>query len=132
MGGLAVVFEDMQSVDPQYFRSLQKLEELNLDDVDLGLTFTAEIMRFGQLKTIELKPGGEDIEVNESNKREYLELITQNRMTNAIKPQIDAFLEGFHELIGRDMLSIFSEDELELLISGMPSIDFADLRANTN
>lgn len=131
MLGLAVVFEDLQSVDPEYFGNLQKLKDMDLDDADLGLTFTVERAVFGKHETRELKPGGDDIEVTEENKLEYLELITADRMTNVIKDQIDAFLEGFHELISRDMLSIFNEDELELLISGMPTIDVVDLRANT-
>lgn len=42
-----------------------------------------------------------------------------------------AFLEGFWQLIPRDLISIFNDHELELLISGLPDIDVADLRANT-
>merc|ERR1711879_159572 len=38
---------------------------------------------------------------------------------------------GFDELITRDIISIFNENELELLISGLPEIDLDDLRANT-
>jgi E3 ubiquitin-protein ligase HUWE1 len=40
-------------------------------------------------------------------------------------------LEGFHELIPPSLASIFTEAEMELLISGLPTIDIADLRANT-
>ncbi|KAF3519801.1 hypothetical protein DY000_02059717 [Brassica cretica] len=50
---------------------------------------------------------------------------------NAIRPQINAFLEGFNELIPRELVSIFNDKELELLISGLPEIDFDDLTANT-
>ena len=31
----------------------------------------------------------------------------------------------------RDLLAVFSDHELELLISGLPDIDVADLRAHT-
>lgn len=41
----------------------------------------------------------------------------------AFQPQIDAFLSGFHELVPAQLISIFNEHELELLISGLPSID---------
>ena len=37
----------------------------------------------------------------------------------------------FSELVQPDLISIFNENELELLISGMPTIDLADLKANT-
>ena len=44
-------------------------------------------------------------------------------MTNAIRPQINSFLDGFNELVPRELISIFNDKELELLISGLPEID---------
>ena len=41
------------------------------------------------------------------------------------------FLEGFYALVPQEIISIFNENELELLISGMPDIDVDDWRANT-
>ena len=41
----------------------------------------------------------------------------------SIRSQIDSFLEGLHELVPKDLLSIFDENELELIVSGMPTID---------
>jgi E3 ubiquitin-protein ligase HUWE1 len=38
---------------------------------------------------------------------------------------------GFHDIIPKDVISIFDEQELELLISGMPDIDLDDWRNNT-
>ena len=45
--------------------------------------------------------------------------------------QLDALLEGFSELVPPSLISIFSPEELELLLAGLPHIDVADLRANT-
>lgn len=42
-----------------------------------------------------------------------------------------AFLEGFWQLVPRELIAIFNDHELELLISGLPDIDVADLRANS-
>ena len=53
-------------------------------------------------------------------------------MSHATKSQMDAFLQGFHALVPNDLLgSLLEEKELELLISGLPSIDLNDLKANT-
>jgi E3 ubiquitin-protein ligase HUWE1 len=41
-------------------------------------------------------------------------------------------LEGFHELVPAELVSIFDAQELELLISGLPDIDIDDLRAHTD
>lgn len=45
--------------------------------------------------------------------------------------RLNAFLEGFYDIIPKRLISIFNEQELELLISGLPNIDIEDLRANT-
>ena len=66
------------------------------------------------------------------NKHEYVKLIVENRLTTAIKDQLHAFLAGFHDIIPRDLVEIFSEKELELLISGVPDIDIDDWKNNTD
>lgn len=71
----------------------------------------------------ELIPGGRNTKVTEENKHKYVDLVVEHRLTTAIRPQINAFLEGFNELISRELISIFNDKELELLISGLPDID---------
>lgn len=97
----------------------------------LDLNFTAETDFFGRKEVVELVPGGREIRVTEANKRQYVNLIARHRMTTSIRSQIASFLEGFWELVPRDLISIFNDHELELLISGLPDIDLDDLRANT-
>lgn len=45
---------------------------------------------------------------------------------------MDAFLKGFHELIPRNLVQIFNNHELELLLSGLPDFNLNDLRRNTD
>lgn len=40
-------------------------------------------------------------------------------------------MEGFYDIIPKRLISIFNEQELELLISGLPNVDIEDLKANT-
>jgi len=54
-----------------------------------------------------------------------------NEDTGAIKQQLKAFLEGFYDIIPKRLISIFNEQELELLISGLPNVDIEDLKSNT-
>lgn len=44
---------------------------------------------------------------------------------------MNSFLEGFYDIIPMRLISIFNEQELELLISGLPNVDIDDLKANT-
>ena len=48
-----------------------------------------------------------------------------------IQKQIEAFLKGFYEIIPQKLISIFNYRELELVISGLPTIDIKDWKLNT-
>lgn len=78
----------------------------------------------------ELITGGRNIRVTEENKHEYVDLVAEHQLTTAIRPQITSFLDGFNELISRELISIFNDKELELLISGLPEIDGELVRAH--
>jgi len=94
------------------------------------LLFT-QVQEFGLTEIRDLKSNGRNIPVTEENKREYVQLACQMKMTSSIRAQIKSFLEGFYEIIPKKFISIFNEQEMELLISGMPTIDIDDLRQNT-
>lgn len=51
--------------------------------------------------------------------------------SGSIRKQLDAFLTGFYEVIPKQLISMFNEQELELLISGLPDVDIDDLANNT-
>jgi len=73
--------------------------------------------------TIELQPGGADVDVTEENKKEYVDHVVDYRISKRVKEQFDAFMSGFSELIPQDLITVFDERELELLIGGMSEID---------
>ena len=130
--GQSVSFRDMEHEDYAFYKSMMFLLENDLEEVGLdNLDFTMELEEFGVTDTREPKPGGSDIPVTNSNKKEYVRLISQMKMTGSIRSQIKAFLDGFYDIIPRHLISIFSDTELELLISGLPTIDIEDLKANT-
>ena len=93
--------------------------------------FFFQVPVFGMNEVHDLKPNGRNIPVTEETKREYVKLVCQEKMTGSIRQQIDSFLEGFYEIIPKRLISIFDEQELELLIAGLPTIDIDDLRTNT-
>lgn len=53
------------------------------------------------------------------------------RLIKSVQAQLDEFLTGFHDIIPPELISIFNEQELELLISGLPDIDVDDWKNNT-
>ena len=87
-------------------------------------TFTRMEERFGEMITIDLKPGGADVAVTEENKKEYVDFVVEYLMLKRVKNQFDAFMSGFSDLIPQDLINVFDECELELLIGGrMSEID---------
>lgn len=96
--------------------------ENDITDV-IDETFTTTEERFGEMVTVELKPGGGDIEVTEDNKKDYVNCVVEYRISKRVKEQFDAFMSGFSELIPQDLINVFDERELELLIGGMSEID---------
>jgi E3 ubiquitin-protein ligase NEDD4 len=86
-------------------------------------TFTKMEMRFGEMVAIDLKPGGADIAVMEENKKEYVDLVVEYYISKRVRDQFDAFMSGFNELIPPNLIKVFDELELELLIGGTSEID---------
>jgi E3 ubiquitin-protein ligase NEDD4 len=73
--------------------------------------------------TIELKPGGGNIPVTEENKKEYVDLMVNYYISERVKDQFDALIGGLNGLIPPDLISVFDEREMELLIGGSTEID---------
>ncbi|XP_072106468.1 E3 ubiquitin-protein ligase HACE1 isoform X4 [Mobula birostris] len=129
--GIPVNYQDVASIDPEYAKNLQWILDNDISDLGLELTFSVETDVFGAMEEVPLKPGGISILVTQENKAEYVQLVTELRMTRAIQPQINAFLQGFHLFIPASLVQLFDEYELELLLSGMPEIDVTDWQHNT-
>lgn len=129
--GKSVSLKDMESMDLDYYKSLVWMLENDISDIIVE-TFSVETDDYGEHKVINLKPGGDEIAVTEENKQEYVKLIVEYRLITSVKNQMDKFLEGFFSIIPKDLIKIFDEQELELLVSGMPDIDVDDWRNNTN
>ncbi|KAF6090626.1 HECT, UBA and WWE domain containing E3 ubiquitin protein ligase 1 [Phyllostomus discolor] len=129
--GKSVRYTDMESEDYHFYQGLVYLLENDVSTLGYDLTFSTEVQEFGVCEVRDLKPNGANILVTEENKKEYVHLVCQMRMTGAIRKQLAAFLEGFYEIIPKRLISIFTEQELELLISGLPTIDIDDLKSNT-
>ncbi|KAL7320719.1 hypothetical protein PS15m_000582 [Mucor circinelloides] len=126
-----ILVADMESVDADFYRSLMWILNNDITDV-LELTFSTDDDRFGEVVTVDLIPNGQNIEVTEENKKEYVNLITEWRIHKRVEEQFKAFKEGFNQLIPQDLVNVFDERELELLIGGIAEIDVDDWKKHTD
>ncbi|KAH8811575.1 hypothetical protein F5884DRAFT_876864 [Xylogone sp. PMI_703] len=128
--GKPVSIKDMESLDPDYYKSLVWMLENDINDI-ITETFSVDNDKFGVVETIDFIPNGRNIAVTDENKHEYVRLMVEWRLTGSVKEQLSEFLKGFHEIIPAELIAIFNEQELELLISGLPEIDVDDWKSNT-
>ncbi|SCU94342.1 LADA_0G07976g1_1 [Lachancea dasiensis] len=126
-----VALKDMESLDLDYYKSLIWILENDITDI-IEETFSVETDDYGEHKTVDLIENGRSILVTEENKQEYVKKIVEFKLHTSVKEQMDNFLLGFYAIIPKDLISVFDEQELELLISGLPDIDVDDWKNNTN
>lgn len=124
-----IQLKDMEAVDMEYYNSLRWIMEN--DPKELDLYFSVDEDLFGQMKHHELKPDGSNILLTNDNKQEYIDLVIQWRFVSRIQQQMNAFLEGFDEVVPLNLIRVFDENELELLMCGIGEIDVRDWKRYT-
>ena len=129
--GTSISYHDMEDYDPVYYNSIKWLLENDFTNSETYLTYSYNHDNLGEIQTVDLIENGRNIDVNEDNKFDYIQRLCSSKLYDTIKPQIDALLKGFYEIIPQKLISIFNYRELELVISGMPTIDINDWKNNT-
>ncbi|CAD5210212.1 unnamed protein product [Bursaphelenchus xylophilus] len=126
-----ITLKDLESVDSEFYNSIVWIRDNNIDDCDMELYFVVDYELLGEVKTHELKEGGTDCKVDETNKEEYIEMLVEWRFNRGIEQQTRAFFSGFTSVFPLEWLQYFDERELELLLCGMQEIDVDDWQRNT-
>ncbi|PLB35878.1 NEDD4 family E3 ubiquitin-protein ligase [Aspergillus candidus] len=126
-----VSLQDMEGVDEDLHRNLAWTLENDIEGI-IEMNFAVDDEKFGERRTIDLKPGGRDEPVTNENKGEYVELVTEWKIVKRVEEQFNAFMSGFNELIPADLVNVFDERELELLIGGIADIDVDDWKKHTD
>lgn len=124
--GKVVVLVDMEGVDVDFYWLLQWILDNDIMDVGLEMIFFIEDECFGVIVVEDFKFNGCNIDVMEENKKEYVDLMVKWRIEKRIVEQFQVFKEGFQEFIFYDLINVFDERELELLIGGIVEIDVDD------
>nr|XP_037870320.1 apoptosis-resistant E3 ubiquitin protein ligase 1 isoform X2 [Bombyx mori] len=133
--GLRVHYKYFEQDDPElYLSKIKYILETDLDaaEPELELYFVEEEYDgAGQLvNTCELVPDGARTRVRNSTKLQYLDLVAQRRLAARTRAETDAFLRGLTLLVPDNLLAIFDENELELLVCGTGEACAADWRAH--
>lgn len=123
--------KDIESIDPEFYNSLVWIRDNNLEESDIEMYFGVDFEVLGQVVHHELIENGDKVKVTDTNKDEYIRLMTEWRMTRGIEEQTQALLDGFNEVVALEWLKYFDERELELMLCGMQEIDVEDWQQHT-
>eukprot|EP00359_Climacostomum_virens_P002076 CAMPEP_0204901156 /NCGR_PEP_ID=MMETSP1397-20131031/2909_1 /ASSEMBLY_ACC=CAM_ASM_000891 /TAXON_ID=49980 /ORGANISM="Climacostomum Climacostomum virens, Strain Stock W-24" /LENGTH=381 /DNA_ID=CAMNT_0052069453 /DNA_START=478 /DNA_END=1623 /DNA_ORIENTATION=- len=125
-----IELEDLRFLDSQLYKSLVFIKENSIDGLALN--------QFAVIKTeddfqvlYELKPGGCDIELDDSNKAEYIELRLKFETEKYFSEGLKSLLEGFWQVVPKEIIQLLHHDELELMLCGLPWIDTTNWREFT-
>lgn len=105
---------------------------LDNDVNDLFQTFSYETDLFGERFLVELDEKGADIFVTNENKELYVKLFAMAKMQKETALEINAFLQGFNDILPTSALQKFTPGELEAIIAGASTIDIEDMKAHTS
>ncbi|EFJ50193.1 hypothetical protein VOLCADRAFT_80336 [Volvox carteri f. nagariensis] len=130
--GEAVGLSDLEEAFPTLGRSLRAVLSMDPDQVEdvLCRNFEVQYDFFGEQRTVPLIPGGSSIPVTGANRVQYVQRLVEWTLNESVDTQFRAFAYGFHQVCGGPALSLFRHEELELLICGLPHLDFGALEAN--
>lgn len=121
---------DLADIDDELFTNFEfTLSNKNVEQQDM--VFAIDRDEFGNVVSFPLKENGENIEVTNENKKEYVDLYVDFILRKEIEKQIKAFCEGFDELIPHNDIKMFTPNELDMIICGIDNIDVDDFIAHT-
>uniref|UniRef100_A0A1B0FE55 Ubiquitin-protein ligase E3C n=1 Tax=Glossina morsitans morsitans TaxID=37546 RepID=A0A1B0FE55_GLOMM len=126
-----VDIHQLASLDPELYKNLLYLKDYEGDVAELNLDFTVASSSLGQTQVLELKSQGQSISVTNSNRIEYLQLMADYKLNVQIRRHCVAFRKGLSNVLPVEWLYMFSNKELQILISGAEiPIDLEDLKRN--
>ncbi|CAI9739768.1 apoptosis-resistant E3 ubiquitin protein ligase 1-like [Octopus vulgaris] len=128
--GLRVNYKYFETDDPELYKTkILYIEENDVSDMELTFSEEEYNEETGQLiRVVDLIPNGSKTLVTNKNKLWYLDLLAEHRLSASVKEEVDSFLRGLNELIPDNLLSIFDENELELLMCGTGNYSITDFR----
>ncbi|KAL0273410.1 UNVERIFIED_CONTAM: hypothetical protein PYX00_006078 [Menopon gallinae] len=128
-------FYDVQDWNPTLFAGLKELLEYEEDDIEEAFIQTFRVCYtdvFGNTLFQELKEGGDQIFVNQDNKKEFVDLYADFLLNKCVEKQFRAFRKGFQMVTDESPLSfLFRPEEVEQLVCGSKNFDFNELEEAT-
>lgn len=119
---------DLEDLFPAIAKGLKEVEDYKGDDYEIfDLNFVHTFQYLEQVYTHELIPGGQNITVTKENVQLYLDTYRKYLLQDSVKPQLEAFINGFKLVCDGSVIKLFTPKELQLLICGSANLNFEEL-----
>ena len=122
--------EDIKEIDIELYNNFMFLlncEDENLENI-IDTNFTVLIEKNGQKMCIPLIEDGENIMINNDNKKEYIDLYIDWFFNISIEDCYSSFEKGFYKVFDEDLSKLLTPEELELIICGSSDLNFQELQ----
>lgn len=134
-----ITWYDLAFYDPSMFDSLRSIaynesENRPHDDEffeSLGLTFVADIPQEEGGGCVELKPGGENINVTKDNVLEYIYLFVEKRLLGDHIKCLESIKLGVYDVLPQGCLNGLTAEDLRLILCGTEHVSIKLLETYT-
>ena len=126
-----LTLDDLAEIEPDVHHTLKDLQQMKESGEDVsavGLTFCVSYTVFDALKVVQLKEGGDKIDVTNESLDEYISLYVKWALTDSIAGPYSAFERGYNKLCARDVFQMFTPDEMSIIVSGEEVFDWSALK----
>lgn len=117
------MISDLKFLDKDLFKNLNFLKTYdgNFEDLCLSFACPEKDAITGEVTIYDLVPHGQNIAVTKENRFKYIYLMMDFKLNRRILDKLNRFVKGFHSIIPVKWLRLFTEDEIQKLISGTSS-----------
>ncbi|KAG4078397.1 hypothetical protein HA402_013107 [Bradysia odoriphaga] len=134
--GRTIRFHDLAFFDPVVFESLRQLVTDSTGNAasvlsDLELNFEISLLPEEGGSSVELVPGGRDIQVNESNLYDYVRMYANYRLIKTQEKALEALRLGVFDVLPSGALESLTGEDLRLLLNGVGDIHVGTLISYT-
>ena len=130
-----ITLDDLAEVDPYFVsgvENMRKMRDEGQEVMDLGLYFSTAIEQYGSVVDIPIVDGGLEIPVTNDNLEIYVEEYIDWFTNTSISSQFASFSNGLKKVIKQQLIELFPPQDLDMLVSGSPELDWRALQNATS
>ncbi|XP_059219991.1 E3 ubiquitin-protein ligase hyd isoform X2 [Stomoxys calcitrans] len=135
--GRKIKFHDLAFFDPVIYESFRQLiQNAQGDDGDetiarMELFFVIDLMKEEGGGSVELIPGGKEVQVTSQNLFDYIRRYTEYRLIKAQEKALEAIRDGVFDVLPDNCMQSLTAEDLRLLLNGVGDINVSTLISYT-